>query len=134
MKRILILSIFLVWGISKLFSQEPIQIDTNTIKNPPKYLYCEIVGQSKMLSNKVTIEIDFGQKTKFFENRKLKDPVTGNPVVFNSMIDALNFMGKDGWEFVQAYLIGESNVYVYHFLLKKPFIDFDAATQKEMLK
>jgi hypothetical protein len=37
-----------------------------------------------------------------------------SPYVFNSIIDALNFMTKDGWEFVQAYAfsVGQSgNVY-----------------------
>jgi hypothetical protein len=36
------------------------------------------------------------------------------------MIDALNFMGKGGWEFVQAYTVGNAQSgYIYHFLLKK---------------
>ncbi len=36
------------------------------------------------------------------------------------MIDALNFMTKDGWEFVQAYAfsVGQSGN-VYHYLLKR---------------
>lgn len=84
-----------------------------------KYIYCEIVGTSKFLSTKVTVVIDFGQATNFFLDTKYKDPTTGKPMVFNSMIDALNFMGKSGWEFTQAYIIGDAqNGYVYHFLLK----------------
>jgi len=72
------------------------------------------------LSNKVTIAIDFGQSRSFLSDNRYKDPATGRPFVFNSMIDALNFMGKDSWEFVQAYTIGDNQTgYVYHFLLKK---------------
>jgi hypothetical protein len=75
------------------------------------------------LSNKVTVQIDFGQVQKFFSDNRYKDPATGKPFVFNSMIDALNFMGKDGWEFVQAYVVteggGTTAQNVYHFLLKK---------------
>jgi len=85
-----------------------------------KFSYCEIVGTQKLLSNKVTVEIDFGQSTKWLSDNRYKDPATGKPYVFNSMVDALNFMGKDQWEFVQAYTIGNAqNGYVYHFLLKK---------------
>jgi hypothetical protein len=36
------------------------------------------------------------------------------------MIDALNYMGKDGREFVQAYVVSEPNSStVYHYILKK---------------
>jgi hypothetical protein len=88
-----------------------------------KFTYCELVGSTRLLSNKVTVQIDFGQATKFFSDKRYKDPETGKPVIFNSMIDALNFMGKDKWEFVQAYIVtegsGTSSQNVYHFLLKK---------------
>jgi hypothetical protein len=93
-----------------------------------EYTYSEIVGTEKLLSKKVTVEIDFGQKTtlNFFGTTKgLKyiDPATGKPVVFNSMVDAMNFMGKNGWEFIQAFAVTEGSgglaQNVYHFLLKR---------------
>ena len=88
-----------------------------------KFTYCELVGTARLLSNKVTVEIDFGQATRFFSDKRYKDPSTGKPVIFNSMVDALNFMGKDRWEFVQAYIVtigsSTSSQNVYHFLLKK---------------
>lgn len=101
-----------------LYGQEiPAKIDTTS---NVKFVYCEIVGTSKLLSNKVTIEIDFGQATKFMADKRYKDPATGSPYVFNSMVDALNFMGKQSWDFAAAYTIGNAqNGYVYHFLLKK---------------
>lgn len=84
-----------------------------------KYVYCEIVGTGKLLSTKVTIEVDFGQATKLWSNNRLVDE-NGKAIKFNSMVDAMNWMGNDGWEFVQAYAIsagGGQNV--YHWLLKK---------------
>lgn len=83
--------------------------------------YMQIVGTSKFLSSKLTIEIDFGQKTSFFTKSKetvLKDQ-DGNIVEFNSMIDALNFFSSNGFEFVQAYVITVQNQNVYHYLLRK---------------
>lgn len=82
--------------------------------------YVQIVGTSKLLSTKLTIEIDFGQKTKFFSSGKetiVKD-FDGKAVDFNSMIDALNFMSKNGYEFVNAYAILVGNQNVYHYLLR----------------
>ena len=47
----------------------------------------------------------------------------GKPLSFNSMVDAMNYMGSLGWEFEQAYVVtmpgmgGGQNV--YHWLLSK---------------
>jgi hypothetical protein len=35
------------------------------------------------------------------------------------MVDAMNYFGKQGWEFVQAYAVTMGNQNVYHWLLKK---------------
>ena len=116
MKKTFILAIFLilcVTGYSQIDSSKQAQ-DTTT------YVYCQIVGTGRLMSNKVTIEIDFGQFRSIWEDNRLKDPATGNRIVFNGMIDALNFMGKQGWEFVQAYAFSQGNSpAVYHFLMKK---------------
>jgi hypothetical protein len=87
--------------------------------------YVQIVGTSRLLSNKLTIEIDFGQENKLFSSDKdtrVKD-VNGKNMIFNSMIDALNFMTKNGYEFVQAYAFAVSNQNVYHYLLRKKKIN-----------
>jgi hypothetical protein len=121
-KAILSIIIVLICTLSK---GQDIKADST------KFTYCELVGTGRLLSNKVTVQIDFGQITKFFSDNRYKDPTTGKPVIFNSMIDALNFMGKDGWEFVQAYIVtegsGTSSQNVYHFLLKK----LTSAVEKE---
>src|SRR5450759_3012533 len=74
-----------------------------------KFTYCELVGTGRIMSNKVTVQIDFGQVTKFYSDNRYKEPATGKGVIFNSLIDALNFMGKAGWEFVQAYIVTEGS-------------------------
>ena len=85
-----------------------------------KYMYCELVGFPKLLSNKITISVDYGEETEFFQDKRIRDEQTGKIKTFNSMIDALNYMGKDGWEFVQAYigaLYGHQTE--CHWILKK---------------
>lgn len=82
--------------------------------------YIQLIGMSKPFSNKVTIQIDFGQKTKFFSTGKetvVKDK-EGKIMDFHSMIDALNFMAKNGFEFVNAFAIAVSNQNVYHYMMK----------------
>ena len=95
--------------------------DSVKIQEPVKYEYCQIVGTSGLLTTKVKIEVDYGQEVSFFnqyKKRVVRDD-SGKQMKFNSMIDALNYMGTQGWEFVQAYAITMGNTNVYHFLMKR---------------
>jgi len=81
--------------------------------------YMQIVGTGKMLSNKVNIQIDFGQFQKFMSSKNVIKDKDGKLMDFNSMIDALNFMSGNGYEFVTAYTLTVGNQNVYHYLLRK---------------
>ena len=86
-----------------------------------KYEYCELVGTLRLFSaGKVTITVDFGEDRNYWKDARVKDEQTGKVKVFNSMVDAMNYLGRDGWDFVQAFVVttGQSNV--YHWILKKP--------------
>lgn len=83
--------------------------------------FIEILGTSRLLSKKVTIEIDFGQEVKMFggmDQVKIRN-AEGKNLIFNSMIDALNFFSSNGYKFEQAYTVTEGNQLVYHFLMSK---------------
>lgn len=82
--------------------------------------YVQIVGTTKPFSSKVLIDIDFGQRNKLFNfnDTSLKDE-NGKLIELNSMIDALNFMSKHGYDFVQAYAFNVGGQNVYHYLMKK---------------
>lgn len=83
--------------------------------------YVQIVGTSRLLSNKVSVEIDFGQENSYWTQKdtQLRD-ANNKLITFNSMIDALNFMTSHGYEFVQAYAVSmQNNQNVYHYLLRK---------------
>ena len=110
MKPILILVLALT--IHMAGAQEP--ADTSFF-----YAYAELVGTQKFLSRQVLVEVDFGQERKFFSNNLIVDPSTGKVRDFNSMVDAMNFMGENGWEFVQAYVVTAGNQNVYRWLLKR---------------
>lgn len=108
---------FILFAILVFITQNLTSQDLNVSKNGNSYIYCEILGTMKLLSNKVTVNIDFGQNTKFGEDTRLRDE-TGKVITFNSMVDAMNWMGAQGWEFVQAYVVTVQNQNVYHWLLK----------------
>lgn len=109
-----------------------------TLAQEPKYVYCQIIATEKFMSNKVTVELDFGQKMKVFADNRLKDE-KGKAIVFNTNVDAMNYMGRQGWEFSQTTMVAVPNglgssTLVYVTVMKKLFSDLDEDAKKEYLK
>lgn len=103
-------------GVLFSFSAAQAQADTGKIEQ-----YCELVATGKILSNKVTITVDFGLERPFLSNSTaVKDEITGKVKKFNSVVDALNFMGSQGWTLVNAFPVtGSGGSQVYHYYFRK---------------
>lgn len=82
--------------------------------------YCEVLGMSGVFSSKITITIDYGDAKSVWKDNRVKNE-DGSVKKFNSMIDALNFMGSDGWKLVNAFPVTSGNQNVYHYVFKKEF-------------
>jgi hypothetical protein len=72
--------------------------------------YAVAIIQHRMLSNKVTVTIDYGQKRPFMEDSRLTDK-DGNIIKFNSAVDVMNYMNTDGWYFMNADILPQGNSY-----------------------
>ena len=83
--------------------------------------YCQVVATSKLLSNKVTIDVDYGEERSFWKDHRLKDE-DGRFKKFNSVIDAINYLGKQGWKLVNAFPITDGGSPRYHYVFKKEFL------------
>jgi len=66
--------------------------------------------------------VDFGQEVKWYEARNPLVDESGQSIKFNSMIDALNYMAKDDWHFVNAYSLTIKNENVYHYIMRKNIV------------
>lgn len=91
--------------------------------NAENFIYCELVGTAKFMSNKVRVQVDYGQESSFWKGISYMKDENGKKIEFNSMVDAMNYFGKQGWEFVQAYTVTMNNQNVYHWLMKKSVTD-----------
>lgn len=84
--------------------------------------YLQIIGSSVYMSSKVKVSIDIGQRTKLMSSNndtaRLKDK-NGEVLVFNSIIDALNFMAGYGYEFIHSNIVAEGGENVSYYLMKK---------------
>jgi hypothetical protein len=110
MKKILITSLMLFSAVA-LFAQT----DSSTVEQ-----YCQIIASPRVFSNRVTIDIDFGEQKSTWRDTRLKT-YDGKLKKFNTVIDALNYMGKDGWIFINAYPVTIGTGVIYHFAFKKEF-------------
>ncbi|WP_373176850.1 hypothetical protein [Bacteroides uniformis] len=106
-------------------------ISMSAIAQESYKVFCELLGTGKLLSNKVTVTVDFGQETSFWSGASKQYLVDGNgkAIKFNSMVDAMNYMGKRGWEFEQAYVVTTNNQNVYHWLLSKEITQDEAINE-----
>ena len=82
--------------------------------------YCEVVASGRFLSSKVTITVEFGEGGGMWTDKRIKDD-QGEVQKFNSVVDALNYMGKNSWKVVNAFPVSSGNCNVYHFFFKKEF-------------
>ncbi len=107
MKNLLVITLFLFSFVSKAQSEKVEQ-------------YCEVLGASGAFSSKVTITIDYGDAKSVWKDNRVKNE-DGSVKKFNSMIDALNYMGAEGWKLVNAFPVTSGNQNVYHYVFKKEF-------------
>lgn len=102
---------------------------TTLFAQETKEVYCHVspgMGTS-WFGNDCTISVDFGQAKKITQPQIVVDEM-GEPIVFNSIIDALNWMSSLGWRFKQAFTITDplSKDNIYHYLLAKEIQEGEA--------
>jgi hypothetical protein len=105
-------ALFMIWD------EDSRAQDTAAIKRTEEY--AEMVATQKFLSNKVTIVIDYGQIMKLWSDNRVKTE-EGKAASFNSVVDAMNYMNSQGWEFVNAFPIsdGGGGGKTYHFFFRR---------------
>ena len=129
MKKVFILVVGILLCATS-FAQE----NESVKQTQPYKVYCEIIGQTHALSSKVDVELDFGQAYKFWSgDRRLYDE-NGKKIVFNSMLDAANYMARRGWELEEAFPIvdianGSSGSPEYHWVMSKLVTDDSQITE-----
>lgn len=84
--------------------------------------YCRLVAQNRVLSNRVNIDVDYGDERKLFSDNRLRDEETGRIKKFNTVVDALNYMGSQGWILVNAFPVSDgTTTTTLHYYFKKSF-------------
>lgn len=112
MKNI-ILTLVMIFICTGVFAQEKV--------DSVKFVYCQLVDHVKKKFVSLDVAIEFGTNSPLKDHILYKDS-SGNPLVFNTFIDGMNYMSDKGWQFVQAYttieMAGGSTT--LHWILRKP--------------
>ncbi len=75
---------------------------TEEAEAQPYKVYCQISGSPIIFSESMNVDIDFGQYAGWWStDRRLADE-NGKPIIFNSMLDAANYMARRGWDLEEA--------------------------------
>lgn len=75
-----------------------------------------------MLSNKVAVDINYVEERKRMKDNRLKDE-NGKSKKFNTVIDVLNYLGKNSWQLVNAFPFTTKNRPIdYLYVFKKEFL------------
>lgn len=88
---------------------------SNTIEQ-----YCSLNVMPRLLSNKVNIDVDYGNPRKMFsfKDNRVKDD-DGKAKKFNTAVEALNYMSAQGWKLVNAMAMTEGGNAVYRYIMKR---------------
>lgn len=98
----------------------PTSFSQDTATTPGAEQYCILRISGIAFSNKISIDVDFGQERRPLRDNRLRDEETRKLKKFNSEADALNYMGQLGWKMVNAFpSIGDKNGCT-QYVFKKP--------------
>jgi hypothetical protein len=79
--------------------------------------YCIIIASPQYFSSKIKLSIDFGK-----ELGNDYDQQTDNETLntMTSLVDALNYMSKKGWQLASSYTFNDSSKgALQHYLMRK---------------
>ena len=107
MKKIFLLT-FILMSLRTLAQTDSVKVEQ----------FCQIIAVPRLFSNKVTIDVDFGDKKNYWSETRIKNS-EGEVKKFNTIIDAMNYMGKLGWSFINAYPVHAANTEIFHFAFRK---------------
>lgn len=126
MKKVVLITLFACMSFLGFAQEKTEELSQSKAKEE----YCMILATAKLLSTKVNISVDFGQAWSFWKDKRSLKDASGKKLEFDSVIDALNYMSSEGWEFVNAYSLTVGNSNVLHYVMKRD-LKTEAAAQAE---
>ena len=82
-------------------------------------VFCDLISTKKFLGTKTSIDINFGNRDSLWVDPKIFTLIKSELKEYTSIIDALNYMGNEGWKTISSYSTSQNSYLIEHFILKK---------------
>lgn len=116
MKTLLLASAITLIGVTSTYAQTVNGVLLKDLDSE----YVQIIGEPKLLSDKINLVVDYGQERKRLYSKPMMLMDTANrEMEFNSMIDALNFMARNGYELVESFGVNKEYPYPQYLMRKR---------------
>ncbi|CAN5317069.1 hypothetical protein BH09BAC4_BH09BAC4_02390 [soil metagenome] len=119
-----ILTLITIWFSASVYVKAQVVVNGTNVNNLD-IQYIKLIGYDKWsvhskTSSEAMVWLDFGQGLDLRKSSEFLRPAEGNgqePVHFKSVIEALNYLYRNGWELIQQYQ-PEPNSY-QHYVLQR---------------
>ncbi|TFF34304.1 hypothetical protein [Mucilaginibacter psychrotolerans] len=78
--------------------------------------YASILPRNKFMSSRITLLVEGMPEASTYDKELLDD--RRQPMVFDNVVDALNYMARQGWLYVNTY----ADDHGIHYLLRRPIV------------
>ena len=114
------LNYFYIDSAEKMRSSIPIaQIEKIIYEDKKIEVFCDLISKKKFLGREETIMINYGNRDSLWIDKKIYTLMSKDLKKYNSIIDALNYMGSEGWKTINTYSSSQNSYTIEHYILKK---------------
>ena len=114
------LNYFYIDSVEKRTSSIPLgQIEKIIYEDKKIEVFCDLISKKKFLGTEETIMINYGNRDSLWIDKKIYTLMSKDLKKYNSIIDALNYMGSEGWKTINTYSSSQNSYTIEHYILKK---------------
>ena len=106
--------------LKKVKSSVPVELIQRIVYEDKNIeVFCDLISTKKFLSTEENIIINYGKRDSLWIDEKIYTLMSKDIKKYNSIIDALNYMGNEGWKIVNTYSSSQNSYTIDHYILKK---------------
>ena len=90
-----------------------------SFENKTIEVFCDLIATKKFLSTDVSIQINYGNRDSLWIDKTIYTLLASELKQYNTILDALNYMGNEGWQTINSYSASYNSYIVEHYILKK---------------
>ena len=98
------------------------KVEKVVFENKKIEVFCDLISKKKFLSNKESITINYGNRDSLWKDDQIYNLITSDLAKYSSIINALNYMGNEGWKVIGSYSTSSNSYLVEHYILKKEIL------------